>query len=301
MEKAEKLAAQGRHEEAVQELTTWLKDHGPSDRAHAMLMSEQRKAERFRTPAGPFEYQPVPTPDPRAKLYERYLNGENVLDELIQAHLMVPKNLTVVPEIVRLVAKQPKSIRGLYILAVTLGDRADDYRMGEKFGQTFLKHWPKDDQVRQRMQQMLDFWKDRQPDETSTAWKLGHGDVTAMEEQILMQENPWLQDLWAMHAAANGSQMGFCHLARRARDRGNRELEIRLARNLKDASEFRQDELEYLVFIVHDLEEADRLAWELDDDSQSEWLRLIHYEQGKTQDCEGIKELTEKYARSLEI
>ncbi len=104
-----------------------------------------------------------------------------------------------------------------------------------------------------------------------------------------------------MHAAANGSQMGFCHLARRARDRGNRELEIRLARNLKDASEFRQDELEYLVFTVHDLEEADRVAWELDDDSQSEWLRLIHYEQGKTQDCEGIEELTEKYARSLEI
>ena len=52
MEKAEKLAVQGRHEEAVQELTAWLKDHGPSDRAHAMLMSEQRKAERFRTPAG---------------------------------------------------------------------------------------------------------------------------------------------------------------------------------------------------------------------------------------------------------
>ncbi|WP_297567118.1 hypothetical protein [uncultured Faecalibaculum sp.] len=299
MERAEKLAAQGRHREAVAELTEWLKEHGPNDRAHSLLVSEQRKADAFCKPAGAFEYHPEPDQDPRTVLYDRWLKGEDVLTELIQAHLMVPKDKTVVPEIVRLVAKQPKSVRGLYILAVTLGDRADDYAMGEKFGQVFLKHWKKDDEVRSRMEKMMAFWKDRQPDTASMPWRLGHGDVQAMEEQILLQTTPWLQDMWAMHAAANGSQMGFCHLARRARDRGQTELEIRLARNLKDASEFMADELDYLVFTLHDLETAEKLAWNLNDDSQSDWLRLIHFEQGKTRDNEGIEALTEKYIRSL--
>lgn len=299
MKKAKELAAQGRHKEAVKELEDWLKDHGPDQEAHKLLLKEKHREAAFEKPAGPFAYRPVPSKDPRAVLYERWLNGEDVLDALIQAHLMVPRDKTVVPEVIRLISRQPKSVRNLYLLAVTLGDRADDYPAGLKFSEVFLKHWKTEDEVRQRMERMQAYWKDRPADTETLLYRLGHGDVKAMEAQITAGDDPWLQDLWAMHAAANGSEKAFRHLARRAREQGQTELEIRLSRNLTDRKEFIADELDWLVFTLHDLEKAEALAWSFDDETQSDWLRLIHYEQGKTHDREGIEALDERYTASL--
>ena len=285
------LAEEHRYLEASQAVEQWLKENGPDEEMHSLYVQQQQALKKFYTAATPFEYEPEMTGDPRSVLYHRLLQGEKVLIQLIQAHLMVPRDKTVVPEVVRLVTGLPVSLDGLYVLAVAMGDRADDYGRALRLGEKFLRVCPKTEKVYPQMEKMVAYWKTATPDETSMAYRLGHGDVKAMEQQAASTEDPWLKDMWLMHAAANGSQDSFRTLAREAMARGQRELAVRLARNLKDRQEFLPAELEIVVFQLHDYDRAEPLAWNLNSDDQSDWLRVIHYAQGKTRDIEGIEDL----------
>lgn len=289
-ETIELLIQEGRHTDAAAAIETWLKENGPDDHMHSLYVKEKEAAVKFYKAATPFEYEPEMTGDPRSVLHHRLLQGEKVLIQLIQAHLMVPKDKTVVPEVVRLVTGLPVSLDGLYVLAVAMGDRADDYERGLRLGEKFLRVCPKNEKVYPQMEKMVAYWKSAKPDTGSMAYRLGHGDVEAMEQKAAECDDPWLKDMWLMHAAANGSQESFRTLAREALSRGQDELAVRLARNLKDRQEFLRPELEILVYKLHDYDAAEPLAWNLNSDDQSEWLRVIHYAQGKTKDIEGLEE-----------
>ena len=204
---------------------------------------------------------------------------------------MVPKDKTVVPEVIRLVSQLPKSLDGLYVLAIAMGDRADDYERAAKLGEKFLRICPKTEKVYPLMEKMVDYWHQTKMDPSTFAYRLGHGDAMAMVEAANAADDKWLSELWLMHGAANGSLEARKRLANRAMERGQTELAIRLSRPLEDRQEFLIPELEILVYRLHDYNAAEQLAWMLDSDEQSNWLRIIHYAQGKTKDTVGIEHL----------
>lgn len=250
---------------------------------------------QFMGKASPFEIVLEPGDDPRQILYARYQKGEEqVLEPLLQAHLMVPREKTVVPEVLRLAAKAPKDLNNLYRIALTMGDRGDDFQRALVFGQKFLEVYKRHDKPRELMEKMVAYWKNQPVDTTTEAFRLAHGDVACMLEAAGKADDPWLKDMWLMHAAANGSQEAFAVLAEEQMQKGNTVLALRLEHNIPGSKRFIQQELEVLVFELHAYEAAERIAWSLEDDSLSRWLRLIHYAQGTNHDIEGIEDLVDR-------